>query len=116
VDRRVLNWICSASDNNRICVAQTLSNVETVTGTLTIDKLAGVAPALKDGQTESLNGVNLCTACNKQIYNVAKTDFPEIFGQGEIASDAQTSCGASFVGKSIVPHLGLRNITLPEKG
>jgi hypothetical protein len=97
--------LADASDNNRICVAQTLSNVETVTGTLTIDKLAGVISALKDGQTESLNGVNLCTACNKQIYNVAKTDFPEIFGQGEIASDAQTSCGASFVDGASDPNI-----------
>ena len=71
---------------------------------MTIDKLMNIVSGVANGQNNSLGGANLCTACVKQIYNVAKNDFPAIFGQGDIASDVQASCGASFVGKSIVPR------------
>jgi len=80
---------------------------------LTIDKLTQIVPELATGQVNSVNGTNLCTACAKQTYNVAKGDFPAIFGQGTtIASDLQNSCGASFVGESIIFRLGFKTPTL----
>ena len=108
VDRRVLNWTCSASNGNQLCVTQTLSSVETAVGTLTLSKLVNVVSAVASGQTNSLDGANLCTPCVKQIYNVANNDFPAIFGQGAIASDVKADCGASFVGKSIVSYTGVK--------
>ena len=108
-DRRILNWTCSASNNKQLCVTQTLTSIQSNTGTLTIDKFRQVILAIADGQTSSLNGTNLCTPCVKQIYNVAKGDFPAIFGQGTtIASDVQADCGASFVGESKISVEGFR--------
>lgn len=100
---RMLSWTCSVS-NNQLCVTQTLSNIQTASGTLTIDKLLQIVSGIFTGQASPVNGTNLCTPCVKQIYNVAKNDFPAIFGQGTtITSDAQNTCGASFVGESTVP-------------
>ena len=103
----MLSPVCSASKNNQLCITQTLSNVESVAGTLTLSKILEIVPAIATGQTSSLNGVDLCTPCVKQIYNVAKTDFPTIFGQGSVASNVQANCGASFVGKSTPSHPGI---------
>ncbi|KAF9653219.1 hypothetical protein BDM02DRAFT_2160968 [Thelephora ganbajun] len=89
--------LADASKNKQLCITQTLSTIERATGTLTIDKLLQVVPAIIDGETSSLNGANICTPCVKQIYNVFKNDFPAIFGQGNIASNVQANCGASFV-------------------
>ena len=98
-DLRMLSSVYSASKKNQLCITQTLSNVESVTGPLTLSKILQIVPSIATGQTSSLDGVNLCTPCVKQIYNVAKTDFPTIFGAGDVASNVQAKCGASFVGK-----------------
>jgi len=89
--------LADASKNNQLCITQTLSLVESAAGTLSIDKITKIVSAIDAGDTSSLNGVNFCTSCVKQIYNVAKTDFPAIFGQGDIASDVKATCGDSFV-------------------
>jgi len=89
--------LADASKNNQLCVTQTLSLIETATGTLSIDKITKIVPAIAAGDTSSINGINLCTPCVKQIYNVAKTDFPAIFDQSDIASDVKAKCGDSFV-------------------
>jgi len=97
--------LADASAKNQLCVTQTLSKIESVTGTLTTSKLVQIVPAIAAGDTSSLNGVNLCTPCVKQIYNVAKTDFPTTFGQGDVASNVQASCGASFVDGASDPNI-----------
>jgi hypothetical protein len=68
---------------------------------LTISKLVEIVPEIATGQNSTLSSVNFCTPCVKQMYNIAKADFPT-FGQGTIASDVQATCGASFVGQSTV--------------
>jgi hypothetical protein len=97
--------LADASKNNQLCITQTLSNVESVAGTLTLSKIVQIVPAIATGQTSSLNGVNLCTPCVKQIYNVAKADFPTIFGQGSIASNVEANCGPSFVDGASDPNI-----------
>jgi len=98
--------LADASSSNQLCVTQTLSNIQTAGGTLTLDKLIQDVSAIVDGQASSLNGANLCTPCDKQVYNVAKNDFPAIFGQGtSIASEVQSSCGASFVDGASDPNI-----------
>jgi hypothetical protein len=99
--RRALTGFCSASKSNQLCVTETLSSVEAVTGPLTISKLVEIVPEIATGQNSTLSSVNFCTPCVKQMYNIAKADFPT-FGQGTIASDVQATCGASFVGQSTV--------------
>lgn len=90
--------LADASDNKQLCVTQTLTNIQTVTGTLTIDKIQQLATTISNGQTSSLSNVNFCTPCVKQAYNVAKGDFPAVFGQGTTpASDLQAKCGSSFI-------------------
>jgi hypothetical protein len=97
--------LADASSNNQLCVTQTLSNVEAVNGALTTSKLSGILSAVAGGNFSSLTGVNLCTPCDKQIYNTAKNDFPAIFGQGAIATDVQSACGASFVDGASDPNI-----------
>jgi len=97
--------LADASNKNQLCITQTLSNVETVTGTLTLTKIAQLVPAIATGQNSSLQGVNLCTPCVKQIYNVAKNGFPTVFGTGNIASNVQANCGASFVDGASDPNI-----------
>jgi len=89
--------LADTSNNNELCVTETLSSVETVTGNLTINKLLQIVPAVVSGNTSSLNGVNLCTPCTKQIYDIAKTDLPAMYAQGDIASKVKATCGASFL-------------------
>lgn len=100
--------VCLAdnSNNKELCVTEILSSVQTSTGTLTIDKVLQILSEINNGQTSSLNGVNLCTACTKQMYNVANGDFPAIFGQGTtIASDVQATCGSSFTDGASDPNI-----------
>jgi len=99
--------LADASNNNQLCVTQTLSNIQTATGgTLTLTQLILIVSDVVAGQTSSLNGANLCTPCVKQMYNVAKNAFPAIFGQGtSIASDLQTGCGSSFVDGTSDPNI-----------
>jgi len=105
VDSQAFNRICSASKSNQLCVTQILSSIESATGTLTIYKFHQIVMAIASGQAvPELSGVNLCTACTKQIYNILKADFPVIFGSGDITTHLQAACGASFVGKSTGPQ------------
>jgi hypothetical protein len=97
--------LADASKKNQLCLTQTLSSVESVTGTLTVNKIVQIVPAIVAGETAPLNGVNLCTPCVKQIYNVAKTDFPTIFGANDVTSDMQVKCGASFVDGASDPNI-----------
>jgi len=97
--------LADSSKSNQLCVTQTLSSIETVTGSLTIEKVHQILSELASGQASSLNGVNFCTPCVKQIYNVAKTDFPTIFGQGDISTSVQADCGASFVDGASDPNI-----------
>jgi hypothetical protein len=100
-DSQIPDWICSNSNNKELCVTETLTSIQTNTGTLTIDKLLQIVPAIAAGEANSLNGTNLCTPCVKQFYNVAESGFPGIFGPGTtVASNVQTDCGSSFVGES----------------
>jgi hypothetical protein len=99
-DSQIPDWICSNSNNKELCVTETLTSIQTNTGTLTIDKLLQIVPAIAAGEANSLNGTNLCTPCVKQFYNVAESGFPGIFGPGTtVASNVQTDCGSSFVGE-----------------
>lgn len=66
---------------------------------MTLERLHELAAAVFSGQNP-FTGVDLCTPCNKQIYNVLKTDFPEVFGQGQIVTDIEAACGPAFIGKS----------------
>jgi len=97
--------LADASKNNQLCITQTLSSVETVTGPVTIGRLLDIVPAIATGETSSLGGVDLCTPCVKQIYNVAKDDFPAIFGEGDVASNVKANCGASFVDGASDPNI-----------
>jgi hypothetical protein len=99
--------LADASDNNQLCVTQTLSNLQTASGgTLTLDGFLEVLSTVLSGTISSVNGDKLCTPCVKQIYNVAKGDFPAIFGQGTpIATDFQTNCGTSFVDGASDPNI-----------
>jgi hypothetical protein len=90
--------LADASNKDELCVTETLTNVQTATGTLTLNELLQIISEIENGQASSINSTILCTPCVKQMYNVAKGDFPAIFGQGtSVASDVQASCGASFV-------------------
>jgi len=75
-----------------LCVTETLTNIQSVLGTLSISNLENVvanALALTSFPTNVT-----CTDCIKQAYNIFVKDFPsEVSG---LAGPLQSQCGASF--------------------
>ncbi|KXN81791.1 hypothetical protein AN958_03717 [Leucoagaricus sp. SymC.cos] len=78
-------------DNNNNCLVQTLQNIETVTGPLTVNNISNII------QMTMLSGLPsnvTCTNCTKAAYNIINTDVPSIVSDASPA--IQSTCGSSF--------------------
>lgn len=85
-----------STTNNTLCVTQTLNNLQSADGTLTISMIMSL---ISGGVPQSLNKSSVaCTNCNKASYNLIKQQ-PALLGNTTTAS-LQNTCGASFVGQS----------------
>jgi hypothetical protein len=82
----------NTSNNDELCVTETLTNIQTTTGTLT---LSSVSNLLFGGSNVSLPSNTTCTSCTKAAYNLANKNFPGLVS-GEKNAIEQT-CGQSFV-------------------
>jgi len=82
------------TDNNTLCATQTLTNVEQMFGTLSVNNIAQVVPRLLNLQSLPANIV--CTGCMKQTFNIIKTNIPAA-GSPDVISQLTQTCGASFV-------------------
>jgi len=73
------------------CLTETLTNLETVTGPLTLSNLAKLAQSPPTTVPANIT----CTDCNKEVYNIFATDFPALVT--DLKPNLQTQCGAAFV-------------------
>ncbi|KAF7361788.1 hypothetical protein MVEN_00523000 [Mycena venus] len=83
--------VCLA-DSGTNCITQTLTNIQSILGTLSISNIGDVIT--KAATTTSLPTNITCTDCLKQAYNVLNTDFPST--ASSLTSELDSECGASF--------------------
>jgi len=81
--------------DKKLCVTQTLTNIEGVVGPLT---LKSIGPALEGYFTgDPVFGPNVyCTDCVKAVYTLFQAEFPDFFVPGTDKFFKHT-CGPSFV-------------------
>jgi len=92
---------CLKQSNNTLCATQTLSNLEGVTGPLSLDNLFQLVPSLLTGQASvSLPQSLACTDCLQAAYDIVKTDQPSIASNPTVTNAIQSQCGASFLSNS----------------
>ncbi|KAF8893984.1 hypothetical protein BD779DRAFT_1467564 [Infundibulicybe gibba] len=93
--------IVCLKDSNTNCITQTLTNVQSIVGTLSVTNIVGVVA--KFGQVQLPANVT-CTDCMKAAYNIIKTDVPDLVS--DAASAVQSQCGASFVDGNTPANIG----------
>lgn len=81
---------------NTNCITQTLKNLETVVGPLSINNIIQVVSKGFDFQTIPKNFT--CTNCVKEAYNILKQDFGTL-SDAQDAQGVQQQCGADFTGE-----------------
>jgi hypothetical protein len=92
----VRNILCleDTSDNDELCVTQTLTNVQATTGTFTLSEVSSLLNTVIGGATLGLPQNTTCTSCTQESYNIANADFPALVGSEN--STVQNTCGADF--------------------
>jgi len=80
------------SSANQLCVTQTLTNVESLLGTLSLNNFNNVISTIRT--LDSVPANITCTDCIKQSYNIIRTDFPSTVGSLTPVLEAQ--CGTNF--------------------
>ncbi|KAJ7901963.1 hypothetical protein B0H14DRAFT_1263393 [Mycena olivaceomarginata] len=84
--------IVCLTDSNTNCITQTLTNIQSILGTLSISNIGTIiANAVT---TTNLPSNVTCSNCVKEAYNVLNTDFPST--ASSLTSDLNTQCGANF--------------------
>ncbi|KAG6852868.1 hypothetical protein C0991_008478, partial [Blastosporella zonata] len=84
------NALC-LKDGSTNCITQILTNVQEITGTISLSNAVSLASASTDNATLPANVA--CTDCVKAIYNTVNTAIPGLFNSDSV----QETCGASFV-------------------
>ncbi|KAG6861236.1 hypothetical protein C0995_002358 [Termitomyces sp. Mi166 len=77
-------------DGNTNCVTQTLTNAQSVLGTLSVNNIATI---VSSGEDINLPTNVTCTNCVKAIYNTVNTGAPGILNPEGL----QDTCGSSFI-------------------
>jgi len=77
------------------CVTETLTNVQSITGTVSIDEISKLVSTVVGGGSLGLPSNTTCTSCTKAAYNVVNTNFPGLFSTED--ATVQSTCGAEFV-------------------
>ncbi|KAK7005623.1 hypothetical protein R3P38DRAFT_3038608 [Favolaschia claudopus] len=86
--------IVCLTDSGTNCITQTLNNIQSILGTLSIDNIGGVV--MQALGTTTLPSNVTCTNCVKEAYNVLNQDFPSTGGL--LTSQLNTECGSGFTG------------------
>ncbi|KAF8967879.1 hypothetical protein BDZ97DRAFT_475549 [Flammula alnicola] len=80
-------------DGDTNCITQTLTNFQSVVGTLTLSNIAN----LVSNPPSNIPTNVTCTNCVKAAYSVINQDIPSIVSGA--APSLQSECGTSFTGK-----------------
>jgi hypothetical protein len=91
-------YFFESSRSNQLCVTETLTNVESLVGTLSINNVDNVISTIRT--LDSVPANVTCTDCIKQTYNILRTDFPSVVGG--LTPILETQCGTNFTGESIL--------------
>lgn len=87
--------------NNTLCATEFLTNLQSVTGPLTLSALEAFGSQIVASAVPNIPASVECTDCTKGWFNIVKQNFP-----GVVNSDAQQNvqdrCGAAFVGASLI--------------
>ncbi|KAJ7178407.1 hypothetical protein C8R43DRAFT_457182 [Mycena crocata] len=87
------------TDSGTNCVTQTLTNVQAILGTLSLDNVGGVIEKAVTTTASSIPSNVTCTNCIKEAFNIVNADFPSMASSA--SSAIQSECGADFIdGKS----------------
>lgn len=84
------------TSNNTLCPTEFLTNLQVVTGTLTLTALESFVNQVVSSSVPNIPKSVECTDCTKTWYNIVKSAFPAV-----VSSDAETNisdtCGSDFV-------------------
>ncbi|KAI0823306.1 hypothetical protein BC628DRAFT_1384035 [Trametes gibbosa] len=83
------------SNNNALCVTETLNNIEPYTGTLTIANIEALSSQIMGGTVPNVPSNVTCTDCTKAAYGIVQQNFDGLISG--FSNDVSTTCGASFV-------------------
>jgi hypothetical protein len=93
----ILYFVVDSTSTNASCLAETLTNIQTVTGTL---DLSTITSLIGNFSVETSLPANVtCTDCIKEAYNIVRTNFPSAVTS--VTGPLQSECGSAFVGQ---PH------------
>lgn len=97
----VLRLTASCDRADTMCVTQTLTGLEGITGTLSMssDNIRQVAGARQAGLSTDI----LCSNCMKGAFSIINEDLPGEISQDDMDS-ARKTCGDSFVGMLLFRH------------
>ena len=89
----------STSNNNELCVTETLTNIQNATGTtLSTSGIAQLFGQLQSGQLSNIPPSAICTNCTKEAYNIVNGQFPGLAtGTVNVMGNVSSVCGADFV-------------------
>ncbi|CDO74345.1 hypothetical protein BN946_scf184645.g1 [Trametes cinnabarina] len=82
------------SNNNALCVTETLNNIQPYTGTLTVSNIDSIASQVMSGSLPNLPSNVTCTDCTKAAYNIVQQNFGDL--TSGFSGDVNSTCGASF--------------------
>ncbi|KAI0645463.1 hypothetical protein C8Q79DRAFT_926694 [Trametes meyenii] len=84
------------SNNNALCVTETLNNLEPYVGTLSTSGIESLASAIAGGSVPSVPQNVTCTDCTKAAYSILQSKYGDLLSSS-YASSVSSTCGASFV-------------------
>ena len=80
---------------NTLCVTETLTNVQDMLGTLSLNNLDNIVAEI--ASLDSFPASVTCTDCIKESYNLINTAFPD--QSTNLTTALETQCGTTFVGQ-----------------
>ncbi|KAF8919758.1 hypothetical protein CPB85DRAFT_1275205 [Mucidula mucida] len=96
---------CLKDDSaDQLCATQTLINLESIVGQLTLDDLS-FFNLFADVQKLLSSGISAfaCTSCTKEAFTIARENFPDVVSQ--VNDQAIDLCGVSFIDGNIADNV-----------
>ncbi|KAJ7217927.1 hypothetical protein GGX14DRAFT_357924 [Mycena pura] len=85
--------ILCLSDSKTNCITQTLTNIQNILGTLSLNNIVDVIE--NAAKTNSIPSNVTCSNCVKEAYNIFSQDFPS--ASSGLKGQLQSECGASMI-------------------
>ncbi|TCD60966.1 hypothetical protein EIP91_009247 [Steccherinum ochraceum] len=99
---RQVACLTDSNNNNGLCVTETLTAVQSSTGTtLSTNGVMQLVQQIMGGQVPNLPSSVLCTDCTKAAFNIINTQYPGLAnGSVNVVGNISSTCGADFVNGS----------------